>query len=72
MRGIREVIARSRLKVEAVEKVASEGGGVGKDRLLSVSSSHMFIYFTGCVNLVLDCVLWQGFLVIDFIHDFQV
>ena len=66
------VVAESRLEMKMIQKIAFEGGGVGKDHLLSASSSHASIYFTGHIDPVLDHVLGWSFLVIDFVHDFWV
>ena len=60
------------LEMEAIQKIAPEGSGVGEDHLLSTSGSHTSIYFASCINPILDRVFAWSFLVIDFVHDFQV
>ena len=70
--GIGGVEMESGLEVKAIQKITPEGGGVGHDHLLSVSSSHVSIYFTGCIDPILDCVFGWSFLIIDFIHDLRV
>ena len=67
--GIGGVVVGSGLEVKAVEEIASKGGRVGEDYLLSISGSHVPIYFAGRVNLVLNGVFQRCFLIIDFVHD---
>ena len=66
------VVSGSGLEVKAVEEITSEGGGVGKDHLLSTPSSHALIHFTGHVNPVLDGIFWRRLLIVNLVHDLRI